>query len=502
MRREGLDGRLDHLLTPHITAHGARRARRIAVACFGQCGPLPCVSIPLAQARDGGKTFLIDRSVSGLSCWRCNPCSTPQVPRFLPRPGDDLRPPGDDDLRPPGDLASSVPQGKRPAKTRRNFLMTTQAIHPLSPRLAHCPDGLPRAAYLDADWFAREMTTIFARHWVMVGRLKDIAPGTMRRVRVGAAEVVLCRSAEGDLSAFHNQCRHRGAELCRGEVEPLGRLLSCPYHAWAYAVQDGRLVSTAFAKPTDDFLPGEHGLLPLALKVWAGFVLLSAADTPPDICSDVPLTTLDNWPMEHLVTGHRHSVELACNWKVFWENYSECLHCPGIHPELSDLVPVYRKGLMAAPEALGWTPDAREEAHLKPGSDSWTLTGTPCGPVFAGLSAKERAAGHSFVTLWPSAYVVAHVDYVRAVRLIPVAPERTRLIAEWYFAPETLARPGFDAAEVAAFAKIVLAQDTEAAEMTQRGMTSPTFIQARLMPEEYEIHRFQQWILNEMENPS
>lgn len=380
--------------------------------------------------------------------------------------------------------------------------MTSQDTHPVSPRLGHCPEGLPRAAYFDADWFGREMATIFARHWVMVGRLSDIDPGTMRRVRVGAAEAILCRSEEGELSAFHNLCRHRGAELCRGEVEPLGRLVTCPYHAWAFAAKDGRLVSTAFAKPTGDFRPDAHGLLPLSVRVWAGFVLLSAATPPPEIWSDVPRATLDNWPMADLVTGHRHVVELACNWKVFWENYSECLHCPGVHPELSDLVPIYRKGLMAASEAVDWTPDSEDDAHLKPGAESWTMSGAPCGPVFPGLNARERAAGHSFVTLWPSAYVVAHVDYARAVRLIPLAPDRTRLIAEWYFTPETLNRPGFDAAEVASFAKIVLAQDGDVAELTQRGMASPAFDHARLMPEEFEIHRFHQWIRTEMEKSS
>lgn len=382
--------------------------------------------------------------------------------------------------------------------------MTSHDTHPVSPRLDHCPEGLPRAAYFDADWFGREMATIFAHHWVMVGRLSEIEPGTMRRVRVGATEAVLCRGEGGELSAFHNLCRHRGAELCRGEIEPLGRLVTCPYHAWAYAAKDGRLISTAFAKPTGDFRPEAHGLLPLSVQVWAGFVLLSAAAKPPEIWSDVPRATLGNWPMADLVTGHRHTVDLACNWKVFWENYSECLHCPAVHPELSDLVPIYSKGLMAASEAVDWTPDtdADDAAHLKPGAESWTMTGAPCGPVFAGLSARERAAGHSFVTLWPSAYVVAHVDYVRAVRLIPIAPDRTRLIAEWYFTPETLAQPGFDAADVAGFAKIVLAQDAAVAEMTQRGMASPAFDHARLMPEEYEIHRFHQWITTEMETLS
>ena len=62
-----------------------------------------------------------------------------------------------------------------------------------------------------------------------------------------------------------------------------------------------------------------------------------------------------------------------------------------------------------------------------------------------------------------------------------------------------MAEPGFDAAAVAAFAITVMAQDAAASEMNQRGLHSPSVKAARLMPEEYEIHRFQQWILTQME---
>lgn len=377
--------------------------------------------------------------------------------------------------------------------------MTLHDAPPRSPRLDHCPEGLPRAAYTDPGWYAREMATIFARHWVLAGRLADIPAGTMRRVSVGAAEAILCHTADGHVSAFHNSCRHRGAVLCRGETEPLGRLVTCPYHAWAYAATDGRLVSTAHARPTSDFRPEAHGLVPLSVRLWAGFVFLSAAGDPPTLWSDVPLATLDNWPMDRLVTGHRHEIELACNWKIFWENYSECLHCPGVHPELSDLVPVYGRGIMDASEAPDWTPQTPPEPHLRAGAQSWTMSGAPCGPVFETLTEAERAAGYTFVTLWPSAYVVAHVDYVRSVRLTPLGPDRTRLTAEWYFPAATLALPGFDPARVADFARLVMAQDGAVAELTQRGMASPAFHTARLMPEEFEIHRFHEWILSEME---
>ena len=374
--------------------------------------------------------------------------------------------------------------------------------HPLSPRLDRCPQGLPREAYVDSGWFQREMETVFARQWVMAGRLADFTPGRMRRVQVGAAPVIVARSADGSVSAFHNSCPHRGSELCRAAEEPLGKLIRCPYHAFSFAAADGALVATGHAVPTPDFDRAAHGLKRVACREWNGFLFLNLDPEPGELTADVGLATLDRWPMASLVTGHHWEAEIACNWKAFWENYSECLHCPGIHPELCDMVPIYGKGIMGPSEALGWTPGAATGPNLRSGAESWTLSGKPCGPVFPGLSEAERLAGYSFVTLWPSTYVVAHVDYVRSVRIEPLAPERTRLTAEWHFPAETLAQPGFDAGVVAAFAKIVMEQDGAAAEMNQAGMRSPAFRAARLMPEEYEIHRFHHWVLDKMETPA
>ena len=87
-------------------------------------------------------------------------------------------------------------------------------MHPQSPLLTHCPQTLPSEAYLDAGWYARELRGIWAREWVYVGRLADLAPGTMRRVSVAGENLILCRDAGGTVTAFHNTCRHRGAELC------------------------------------------------------------------------------------------------------------------------------------------------------------------------------------------------------------------------------------------------------------------------------------------------
>lgn len=366
-----------------------------------------------------------------------------------------------------------------------------------SPLLDSCPESLPSKAYFDPDWFAREAEAIWRREWVLAGHVTAFEAGKIALRRIGGAEVMILRDAFGELRAFHNTCRHRGAALCTEERADFnGKLIRCPYHAWAYDTA-GRLISTGFGTPTADFDKAEHGLFPVSLKEWNGLVFLSLADDPPAFAPDLGLAALDNWPMDRLVIGHRAAKELACNWKVFWENYNECLHCPGIHPELIDLVPVYREGVMSEPERKGWQ-GAAGGPGLKAGARSWTLNGLACGPDFPGLTQEERAAGHTFVTIYPSCFVVAHVDYVRVVTLTALAPERTALSAEWLFLPETLAAPGFDLANVTDFAGKVLQQDGAACEMNQRGLHSSRYRAGRLMPQEFDIRHFHQWVLAQM----
>jgi len=367
-------------------------------------------------------------------------------------------------------------------------------LTPDSPLLDHCPEGLPARAYYDADWHARESAAIWARQWVYAGRHDQQPENTLRRIEVAGQSILLLRDADGALRAFHNTCRHRGAALCQAEQESFnGKLIKCPYHAWAYDTA-GRLVSTGYATPTADFERAAQGLFPVHLKQWNGFVYICLADAPPEFAPDMGLDVLDNWPMEDLAVGHVLEKHMACNWKVFWENYNECLHCPGVHPELSDLVPVYRQGIMSAEERARVAAGGGAQPALKSGARSWTQTGAPCGPEFSNLTEEERERGHTFVTLYPTMYIVAHVDYVRTVSLTPLGPEQTRLRAEWLFPPATLARADFDLEAVTGFATTVLMQDSAACEINQRGLRCMKFQAARLMPQEFAIHDFHNWV--------
>jgi Rieske 2Fe-2S family protein len=96
-------------------------------------------------------------------------------------------------------------------------------------------------------------------------------------------------------------------------------------------------------------------------------------------------------------------------------------------------------------------------------------------------------------------FIVAHVDYVRAVSLKPLGPETTELKAEWLFPRETLNAPDFDLGNVVDFASMVIRQDGEACEMNQRGIRSSKFERGILAPQEYAIFQVHEWVRRQME---
>jgi Rieske 2Fe-2S family protein len=373
----------------------------------------------------------------------------------------------------------------------------SRSFHPASPLLGSCVPSLPALSYYDPGCFAEELKTIWGRAWIYAGRANNLPAMTLRRLSVAGQNLILIKDQDGAISCFHNTCRHRGAELCSAQEKRLeSRLITCPYHQWTYALS-GELAGTALMTPTADFKKPEHSLFAVHVREWNGFLFVCLADEPPDFAStpDLGLAVYDNWPMRELVTGHTMVRELKCNWKIFWENYNECLHCPSIHPGLCDMVPVYRKGIMSYDEASDWTPEApRPTRNLKPGARTWTVNGQVCGAEFPLLTDAERAAGYHFVTLLPSLFVVAHVDYVRAVSLRPLGPETTELRAEWLFPRTTLEAPGFDLSNVVDFAAKIILEDGEACELNQRGVRCSRFSSGTLVPQEYAIFQFHEWV--------
>lgn len=361
---------------------------------------------------------------------------------------------------------------------------------------------LATAEYTSPDAYARDLASIWYRNWIYVCREADIAaPLDYRTVRIGSQSVLVLRDDTGALRAFHNTCRHRGSELCSASAGRLkARLVTCPYHAWSYSLR-GNLVRVPSKSLPPGFDKADYPLYPVAVSSWRGFVFVNFDAAPQDPVGttfDAQSADLGNWPLEELVTGHVLTRTVACNWKVFWENYSECLHCPGVHRHLSQLVPIYGRGLMAREDDPDWELHAGDDAPeysggLREGAQTWSEDGRVHGEVFATLTEAERKAGQHYATHLPSMFVVGHVDYVRAVSLLPLGPGETRLTAEWLF-PRGSVGDAAAVENVVRFGVRVLEEDAVICEVNQRGLGSVRHAHGILMPEEYEIARFHRWV--------
>lgn len=377
-----------------------------------------------------------------------------------------------------------------------------QAAAELYTGLRQVEPTLPGESYYGRESYERDLEAIWYRSWVHVCREADIAqPLEFRTFRIGTQEVLVVRDETGVLRAFHNSCRHRGSQLCTASQGRLkARLLTCPYHAWSYSLR-GDLVRVPSKTLPEGFDKGDYPLHPVALSVWRGFVFVNLdQDAAGDAVDhfDPGSGDLGNWPLENLVTGHVFTKTINCNWKVFWENYNECLHCPGVHKHLSALVPIYGRGMMARHDDPDWALHADNDApefsgDLREGAETWSADGRAHGPKFPGLSEAEQRA-QVYVTHLPSMFVVGHVDYVRSVRLRPLGPEETELTAEWLFSPEALASDTLDLDNIVAFGEEVLREDAQICEINQRGLHSLRYQAGVLMPEEYELHRFHDWV--------
>jgi Rieske 2Fe-2S family protein len=377
--------------------------------------------------------------------------------------------------------------------------------------LTRLEPSLPSRWYFDPAHFAIELEHIWYRNWVYLCRSSSLPEvGSYRTFTLGTQPLLLLRDEEGHVRGFFNTCRHRGALLC---AEPSGRLpergITCPYHAWHYRLSGQLDRIPSAGRPHHVSIP-DSPLHEAAVHEWRGF-LYAHLGRPPALPAGAPPAThfsanseaVCHWPLEDLVVGHRLTQRMRCNWKIFWENYNECLHCPNVHPALSSLVPIYRRRIMEPRDDPAWPSRLHEDTPaqrggLRAGARTWSRDGRPLPHEFTTLTADERRAGYHFVTHLPAHYVVAHVDYVRSSRLLPLGPEETEIEVEWLFPRQTLEDVHADITGAVEFSAQVLAEDAAVCERNQRGLHALAHAQGMLMPEEYELYRLHCWVRDQL----
>lgn len=349
-------------------------------------------------------------------------------------------------------------------------------------------ETLPTWCYTSQEFYDREIDRIFKRCWNFVGRVDEIAdPGDYRVIDLFGESLILIRDKSGEVGAFANTCRHRGTRLLTGEGSC--RVITCPYHGWAYSLS-GDLVATPGMEKTVGFERNDYGLVPVRLETWAGFMFVNldaAAESLADYLGDLP-EQFASYNFDDMVCVRRKTYDLACNWKIFLENAMEDYHTPVVHKASIGKQVTTRVVTTGAWDAIHMEAD-RTCAILPEETTTFPHIATLSGPP---------ARGTHFTAVYPCTFLGATHDCMWWLHEVPQGPARTRLEVGSCFPRETAARPDFET-EVEKYYRRwdeSVPEDGAISEEQQAGIESAFSVPGRLSWHEPVVHAIANWVLD------
>jgi Rieske 2Fe-2S family protein len=339
--------------------------------------------------------------------------------------------------------------------------------------------ALPQRYFVSPGVFAEEQEKIFLTQWILVGHHSQVArPGDYFVAKVADESLIVVRDKRGEICGFYNVCRHRGTRLIENRNGRLSAAIQCPYHAWTYAL-DGRLIGAPHMDAVPGFDKANYSLHPVSLELWEGFIFvnLAASPTPMEEWFAPLAGKFSHWNLPALRSAKRIEYDVHANWKLIFENYSECYHCPGVHPALSKLTPYdsAENDLCEGPFLGGFMRIASDK--------SLTMSGNACAlPV--GDFGEEDFRFVFYYSVFPNMLLSLHPDYVMVHQLWPQSPDRTLIFCDWLFHPDAFGHGDFRPNDAIEFWDMVNKQDWHVCELSQQGITSRVYEPGPYSPRE------------------
>ncbi len=342
---------------------------------------------------------------------------------------------------------------------------------PLAPQPLATATALPARFYVDAAMPTLERRVVFDRSWQLVAHVSQLRnPGDHVVADLAGLPVIAVRGADGAIRAFHNVCRHRAGPIaqCDGLA---AKALRCRYHGWTYSLE-GQLRSAPEMQDALDFNLADIRLPQLAVVVWQGlvFAAVDAAQAPgfDAFVAGIDARLGPGQGLENYGRHHRIGYDLACNWKVYVDNFLEGYHIPHVHPGLNQLLD-YRsyETITSKWHSLQWSA-LESDASLYGDGDAL------------------------YYWLWPNTMLNILPGRLQTNRVIPLGVDRCRVEFDSYYAldgdrDDALARRDADLE----FSDDVQHEDLGICEDVQRGFASGSYVPGRLNPlRESGVHHF------------
>lgn len=334
---------------------------------------------------------------------------------------------------------------------------------------------LPSRLYTDACAFEAEKRKVFGRSWQVVGHRDQAAKaGDYFTADIIGEPLLIVRGADGKLRAFYNVCRHRAgppAEGCGNR-----KLFRCGYHGWTYDL-NGALISATEIEGVEGFRSEDFALMPVRVEEWFNFIFVNLDDAAEPLrmsLGELP-AHVEKFPFGGMKLFERRTYDMACNWKTYVDNYLEGYHLPSVHPGLNRELDY---------NAYVVEPHASHVRQFSP------IRGGQPGDVTPRRyqDAREDLTTEYF-WIFPNWMLNCYPDNISLNIVLPVAPERSLAIFEWYLPESAL---GSAAAKASVeFSDEIQREDVSICEKVQKNLRSRSYSRGRFSAkQEKGVHAF------------
>jgi choline monooxygenase len=315
---------------------------------------------------------------------------------------------------------------------------------------------IPAAWYINERIARLERDRVFGSNWIAVGRADQVAaPGEFFIFDLAGEPLIVVRGADHQLRAFYNVCRHHAAAVA---TAPCGvaQHLRCPYHGWTYGL-DGSLKGAPEFAGVCNFDRAANGLVPVQVATWGNFIFVNLEPGAPALETYLG-ELLQQISVSHLRFFTRRSYTLACNWKIYVDNYLD----GGYH------VPHLHKGLNSVLDYSEYT--------IENGTN-YVLQSSPM------VASEDKSLAHTrtgdrawYYWLYPNFMINIYEGVMDTNLVLPLGQEKCLVIFDFFFGDTS---PEYNAESVAVSDK-VQAEDVDICESVQRGLHSRAYGAGRL----------------------
>jgi choline monooxygenase len=322
---------------------------------------------------------------------------------------------------------------------------------------------IPGPWYVDARMAELERQTVFSRSWQVLGRAEQVAkPGQFVTGTVAGEPIVAVRGQDGQLRAFYNVCRHHAAKVVT-EACGSASLLRCPYHGWNYGL-DGSLKGMPEFDGVKNFERQQNGLVPVNAEIWEAFVFVNLNPQARSLVEFLGGLVSRCAPLElsRLHYFETRSYDIACNWKVFVDNYLD----GGYH------VPHLHKGLNSVLDYKHYTIE---------NEDRYCLQSSPmlASDEDAATGATRKGDRAWYFWQYPNFMINCYAGYMDTNLVIPVDVDHCRVVFDFYFGDVSEAAREYNEQSIAVGDR-VQDEDLGICEDVQRGLKSRAYGAGRL----------------------